>query len=650
MLKQVFSVLSIVCIGYFGAQAQNDDPVLFKVNDKEVRVSEFTYIYTKTNGSKADFSEKSLKEYLDLYVDFKLQVAKGVDMKLHESPEVIREQNQYKSQLSTTYLTDREITEKLVKEAYERSKEDRRFSHILIALNENASEAEQRDAFKRAQDVKKQVTAKNFPELTKQYSDDKYSKNIGGDLGYFTALQLPYDLETAVYTTKKGEVSDIVKTRFGYHIVKVTEIRDAYGQRQIAHILIRPKKVKDAKVLIDSLHGALKAGAKFEEVAKQYSHDNKTNQRGGRLGWVSINKYNKDFEDAIFELNTDGAISEPIKTSSGWHILQRLKSIENPSYQEVKGELTNKIRRKPRFEIVQKALVERIRKESDFKFDAKNKAALTTALSAEKDFLTFRWKPSQEQLKDQKVLFTVGDQKCTWGEFISLAQRSHNERYTLNPKTVEAAIDRVMDKLITEKCLAYEKTQLAAKYPEFKALMREYEEGILLFEVKKQLVWDKASSDEEGLKAYYEAHKDDYKWKPRADVTFYTLRTDDAKLVKKIKAKAKKKSPEDLAKLFNNELEIVQHTSGSYEKGKNPEVDAIKWKKGSMSNGFTKDGSTFFTKIENVIPPAPKSLEEARGYVVADYQDALEKDLIKELRAEYKVEIIDTVFKGLIKK
>ncbi|MCP4439178.1 MAG: peptidyl-prolyl cis-trans isomerase [Aureispira sp.] len=649
MLKQVFSVLSIVCIGYFAAQAQDDDPVLFKVKDKEVRVSEFTYIYTKTNGSKADFSEKSLKEYLDLYVDFKLQVAKGVDMKLHESPEVIREQNQYKSQLSTTYLTDREITEKLVKEAYERGKEDRRFSHILIAVPKNASEEEKRDAYKRAQNVKSQVTAENFPELTKQFSDDRYSKDVGGDLGYFTALQLPYDLETAVYNTKKGAVSNIVSSKFGYHIVKVTDVRDAFGQRQIAHILIRPKKVKDPKTLIDSLHGALKNGAKFEEVVKANSHDNKTNQRGGRLGWVSINKYNKDFEEAIFELEKDGSISEPIKTSSGWHILKRLKSIEKPEYQDVKGELTNKIRRKPRFNIIQKALVDRIRKESDFKFDSKNKAALATAMSAEKDFMNFRWKVPAEQLKDQTTLFTVGNQKCTWGEFVSLAQRSHNERYTQNPKTVEAAIDRIMNILITQKCLAYEKTQLSKKYPEFKSLMREYEEGILLFEVKKQLVWDKASSDNDGLKAFYEANKNNYKWKPRADVTFYTIRTDDPKQLKKIRKKAKKKSPEDVAKMFNGDLEIVQHTSGSYEEGKNPEVDAIKWKKGSMNDGYSKDGSSYFTKIENVVPPSPKSLEEARGYVVADYQDSLEKDLIKELREEYKVEIVDAVFKSLIK-
>jgi len=631
-------------------QAQ-DDPVLFTVDKKEIKVSEFKYIYNKTNGDKADYSEKSLQEYLDLYINFKLQVAEGEAIGLSEKPEVKREQDQYKRQLASTYLTDREITEKLVREAYERSKEDRKISHILIAVDENAAEATKREAFDRAKKVKAELTAQNFEDLVKQYSDDNYSKNQGGSLGYFSALQLPYALETAMYNTAKGAFSEIVTTKYGYHIVRVEDIRPALGRVKVAHILLRTKKdPAGAEKMIDSLHTALKGGAKFEELASNYSQDNATKNRGGMLGWVGINKYATDFEEAIFSLEKDGNFSKPIKTKAGWHILKRYQAIKNPKYQDVKTEITNKIKRKPRFQIIQDALVASIKKEGGYKEMADVKQAMIDALKKENTFLTYKWQATKDPNHIKQKLFTIGNVSATVHEFMSIAQRSHSERFNQQPRTIEAAVDRILKKLATQKCLAYEETQLDKKYPEFKSLMREYEEGILLFEVKKQLVWDKASSDEEGLKKFYEENKNNYKWKQRANATFYTLRTDDKKMVKKIQGKAKKKSAESLKAMFNKDQEIVQTTAGVYEKGKNMELDQLKWKSGTVSKPYSKDGSTFFTKIEEILSESIKTLDEARGYVVADYQDNLEEALIKELKEKFEVKVNEEVLKALVKK
>jgi peptidyl-prolyl cis-trans isomerase SurA len=636
----------------FNLKAQSDDPVLFTVNGKEVRVSEFTYIYDKTNGDKADYSEKSLQEYLDLYIDFKLQVAKGEDMGLDKNPKVLQEQNQYKRQLSSTYLTDREITEKLVKEAYENSKEDRKISHILVMVKENAPEDQVRAAMERIQKVKSQVTAENFGDLAKQYSDDGYSKKDGGNLGYFTIMQLPYELEKAMYNTKKGEVSGIVRTKYGFHILKVDEVRPAFGQVQLAQILIRPNKVggeEKAKAIIDSLHKELTGGAKFSELTKKHSMDNASKSRAGIIGWVGINKFPADFEKEIFALKKDGELSKPIKTSAGWHILQRVKAMKDPSYQQVKGELTTQIKRDERFQIVQDSLVARIKREGGYKKDEKLAQDILAALEADKTFLQGRWNPSKDLLSNEKVLFSIGNINATVKEFVLLAQRSPNERFSMQPRTAQAAMERILAKLESQKALIYEETQLDKKYPEFKALMREYEEGILLFEVKKELVWDKASNDDEGLKAYYEEHKNDYQWKERAKVTFYTLRTTDKKLVKKIKKKSKKKTAEEVKELFNQDNAVVQTTQATYEKGKNSEVDALKWKAKTISKGYEKDGSFYFTKIEEVLSAENKTLDEARGYVVADYQDALEKSLIEDLRKKFKVEVNKEVFKSLQK-
>ncbi len=627
----------------------NDDPVLFTVNGKEVRVSEFVYIYTKHNGDKADFSEASLRDYLQLYINFKLQVAKANDMGLDKNPEVQREQNQYKRQLSSTYLTDREITEKLVKEAFEWSKEDRRISHILFTVNETASEAETREAYEKAKRVKNQLTADNFAELVKQYSDDNFSKNTGGDLGYFTTLLLPYELEKAMYNTQKGQNSEIVRSKYGFHIIRVTEVRPAYGQVQLAHILVRGND-EAAKKQVDSLYNVLKTTDVFEELATKFSMDNSTKSRGGIIGWVGINKFPADFEKAVFDLSKDGAISAPVQTSAGWHILKRIKAMKNPTYQEVKGELTNKIKQNERFKIVQDTLTERIKREAGYKLDDAVYKDLKKILEADANFLQGRWNPENNLLGDERAIFTLGDKNGTIKEFAQLAQRSPNERFSMNPRTLEAAIDRIMGKLVAQKCLEFEETQLDKKYPEFKALMREYEEGILLFEVKKQLVWDKASSDEEGLKKFYEANKSKYQWKERAKATFYTVKSKDEKLLKNIKKAALKGNADQVKASFNKDNAVVQSSEGNFERGKNKELDELKWKAGTLSKGYTKEDVFYFAKIESVTPATSKSLEEARGYVVADYQDQLEKDLINSLRKDYKVEINETVLKGLVKK
>lgn len=654
MFSRIFHLALIAFLGISSVQAQND-PVLFSVKDINVPVSEFSYIYDKTNGEKATYTEESLNEYLKLYVDFKLQVLKGNEMGLNDKAELKREQAAYKKQIAKTFLEDREVVEKLVKEAYDRSKEDRKISHIMVKVRETASEKEERDAYKRIQDIKKQVTSGNFAKLAKENSDDGYSKSQGGNLGFYTVLQLPYEMETAAYTTAKGEVSDIIRSKYGYHIIKVDEVRPAYGQMQAAHILLRTKdgatkNNEQAKVLIDSLYGVLKAGgATFDELATKYSQDRETKKRGGIIGWIGINKYAKPFEEALFKLDGDKKFSVPVQTSSGWHIVRRLKAVTNPTYQEAKTELTNKIRKNERFEVVMDALVERIKASHSFKINEQNKDALIQELKKDQQFLGYRWKPNANFKKDSRDLFSIGTMKATVSEFATAAQRNPALRVNKNPRTVEGAVDRIMKDLVNKKCLEFEKTQLDKKYPEFRALVREYEEGILLFEVKKELVWDKAANDDEGLKTFFEANRDNYKWNERVKLTHYIVKSKDPKIVKKIRAKAKRKTSDEVKDMFNSDKPMVLATEASHEKGKDPEADALTWKKGFIGANTNKDGTTYFTKVEEIIPSKNKTLDEARGYVIADYQDKLEKDLIQDLRKAYEVKINEDVLKSLVK-
>jgi peptidyl-prolyl cis-trans isomerase SurA len=649
--KQYFlSLVAAVGVAYIvPAIAQPSDPVLFTVGTKEVRVSEFKYIYDKNNGAKADYSEKSLREYLQLYTDFKLQLLKGEELKINEDAGIKNEQAQYRMQLANNYLTDREVTEKLVKEAYERSREDRRVSHIFVNLRQGASEKEEQDAYNRLKKLRDMTTAANFAENAKAQSEDGYSKNNGGDLGFFTVLQMPYAFETAAYTTKKGEISQIVRTPYGYHFLMVTEVRPALGKMQIAHLLIRGGEA-ESKTRIDSLYTAIQAGGNFEQLVQTYSQDNMSKGRAGLLGWKGINEYPADFEAAIFSLKRDGEIGSPVKSEAGWHIIKRVKGQVNPTYNEIKGELTDLIKKDPRFGVVQEALVARIKSESNYKLDAAIYEELQQKMTGDNLFFNTQWNVPAAFSGDTRVLFTIGSKSMQVKDFFMQLQRLANERINMQPRTVAGVFERVLNATVAEQALAYEETQLEKKYPDFKALLREYEEGILLFEVKKRLIWEKASADDAGIKAYYEANQSKYKFKEYAVTSLYILNTIDKKEVKAILKMAKKSSADDVKATFNANKAVVASTSANYEKGKTSPVSKIKWKAGAVSKPEAQDNKTTFAKIESIVPEKAKSLDEARGFIVADYQDQLEKELLKSLREQYPAKVDEEVFKSLMKK
>jgi peptidyl-prolyl cis-trans isomerase SurA len=320
MIKQIPLLLFIALFLPRWTNAQtNDDPILFSVANQPVHVSEFLYIYSKTNRDKADFSKKSLEEYLDLYTKFKLKVKRAKDMRLDTIPALQKELEGYRKQLADSYLLDKEVTEKLIKEAYQRSLKDLSVSHIMVSLKQNPSPQDTALAYKRIMAIKGKLDGgSDFVKAAKSLSDDKSAKTNNGNIGYFTS-PFPngfYDFESAAYNLEKGTYSAPVRTPIGYHIIKVDDIRPARGEMEAAHILIRHKS-PNPKMTIDSIHSLLSSGQNFEDLAKIYSNDKSTASKGGYIGFFGISKYEKAFEDAAFALKADGDFTQPIETLAG---------------------------------------------------------------------------------------------------------------------------------------------------------------------------------------------------------------------------------------------------------------------------------------------------------------------------------------------
>lgn len=644
--------------------AQKDnDPVLFSVANNPVKVSEFTYIYGKTNGKNADYSRKSLEEYLDLYIKFKLKVQRAHDMHLDTITSLKEELEGYRKQLADSYLIDKSVTERLVKEAYDRSQTDVDISHIMVALKDNASPEDTLKAYEKIMAAKKRIDGgATFEAVAKEVSDDKSAEKNGGHIGFITPL-LPngfYAVESAAYNQAVGKVGNPVKSSAGYHLILVHSRRPARGEIEVAHILTRKNNEDNgaaAKARIDSIYQVLQKGADFDALAVAVSEDKQTAPNKGYIGFFGINRYEKPFEDAAFGLQKDGDYSKPFETSVGWHIVKRisLKSIQ--PFNIEKSRLEQRITKDGRFDAARQNFVQTLKHENNFKDYPK---VLDNFIGTLTDtFLTFKWKAPD--IKSKEVLFTLGKSfKGTVGDFADYLERSSRMRMrTTRDATVENVAKALYQDFINEQCLKFEETQLEAKYPEFKALMREYEEGILLFEATKQEVWDKASQDTVGLAKFYETIRGKYRWDERAETSIYRISGQYRDQIPVIREFARTHTADEVRAKFNTADQIIVNVeSATIEKDKNSELRNVIWKAGEMSPYEDKDlgdGNAYksktvkFYKIEKILPPAEKTLKEARGYVVADYQDYLERLWVEQLRKTYKVDVNQKAFEGLFK-
>lgn len=642
---------SIVCFAFIlNLNGQNNPEILMTVGKTAVSVDEFRYIYEKNNGANADYSEKSVKEYLELYTHFKLKVEKAKELKFDTLPELKSELSGYRKQLAASYLIDKEVTENLLKELYERTKFDIEFSHIYLPFSASDSQLKKDEIKSQLIAIKsKLIAGQSFEDVAKEFSKDPNSASKGGYMGYLTA-KLPsgfYQLENALYETQINQFSDIVESKIGFHIVKVLNKRPAKGQIQIAHIFIK-KETKSADRLADSLYQELIKGVEFSAVASQYSADNNTNKNGGILPPFGINTYDAEFESQAFMLNSDNEISKPFQTRSGWHILKRLNKPQPDSYDIYVRKMKSQINKDERFDVAKIALIEDIKKSNGFTEDRKTLDKFASGL--QDDFYSYKWTPAEENTTDK--LCTIGNSfTFSLGDFMQYVKKNTKTRLKYDKtRPVTLTVNEIYQEFVNEKCIEFEERNLEYKYPDFKSLMREYEEGILLFEVTKQTVWDKANIDTVGLESFYLNHKKKYFTEEKAKTARFVIHSTDKKLAEKIRNAAKSKSPEKLAVKYNKNKNTISYTEETIEKS-NPLFTNIEWKSGAVTEITTNDQAKHqsFNKITEIIPAQIKSLADARGYVVADYQDYLEKEWVKELRKEFVVIVNQPVLNTLIK-
>ncbi len=649
------NAILLVAITASLAQPSPGEPLLFTYGTTPVSLAEFEYVYKKNNiNDENAYSRKSLEEYLELYINFRLKVKEAEALGMDTIKSIKDELKGYREQLAKSYLQDKEVSEHLIKEAYERMKYEIRASHILVNIGGEGLPADTLKAFRMANDFRKRILGgEDFEKLAREVSADPSVKDNGGDLGYFSVLQTVYPFETAAYSTEVGKVSDVVRTRFGYHIIKVNDKRPAQGRITTAHILLKlpdnatPEQIEEVRKKAEDIRQQIAGGSSFEEMARKYSEDKLSAGKGGLLPEFSTGKMVMEFEKAAFALQNDGDVSNPVKTDYGWHIIKRISKAGIPPYEEAKVDLKKRIERDSRSMLATDVLLAKIKKENNFKENAKNKDALYKKIHEE---LSNPKISIEDKTGLNKPLFELAGAQYTQTNFIEFIEAQQAKKREAQPYKI---FTDLYDKYVEKVCLDYQDSQLEKKYPEFKALMQEYRDGTLLFALTDQKVWSKALQDTTGLKEFQEKNKFNYMWETRLDaITFTAKDAKTAKAARKLILKGKLDTQAILKKINAKDSvnALLTMQEGIYEKGQSQLMDKIEWKEGLSTDFPNADNSITLVQVRKVIPPTPKSLEEARGFIVSDYQEFLEKEWIRQLREKYPVSVNQDTFNTLIKQ
>lgn len=640
---------------------RNDDAVLLTIGGQEITVSEFLAVYQKNNVEGEVLDRKSLEDYLELYINFRLKVREAEDLGLDTIPSFVNELKGYRDQLAKPYFVDEELNMQLLEQAYERKQWDVRASHILITLDQFAPPADTLEAYNRMMEIRSRIVdgGEDFNDVAAEVSEDPSARDMPsrgfqparkgnkGDIGYFSVFDMVFPFEEATYNLQVGEVSMPVRTQFGYHLIKLQNKMPALGRVQVAHLFLQnpqnpdEEKSMQLKAKADSLYGALKAGGDWDELVRKFSDDKSSSTNGGILPWFGSNRMVPQFVDGIRSISEEGQISEPIYTTYGWHIIKLVETKPVGSFEEEKDGLRQSLTRDMRANLSKESIIKSVKKEAGFKKFDKALAAFYNVVDSA--IYSRNWEIEKADKLTAKIA-QLGNETYTQQEFAAYlaANQSINQK-----ETIKQFVDRSFEKFIEDRVIAYKDARLEAMYPEFRALVNEYRDGILLFELTDQKVWSKAIRDTTGLKEFFENNRDKYMWEQRLDAILITSSTKQG--AEKAHSMAEKRMSIDQMKeaFQSDEKHDIIVTERLFEAGNDAIIDKVEWSKGVSPVINDADARFGFAVVRGVVEPQHKTLSEARGIITADYQNYLEQNWLKELRKKYTVVVNQDVLSSI---
>lgn len=649
-LSSLFRSLLIFMIP-LGLAAQDKGEVLLTVNDKPVTTDEFKRVYLKNLDLVQDEDQKTVDGYLDLFVDFKLKVEEAYDQGLHREPKFVREFAKYEDELSRKYIYEAANIKNMAREAYERSLEEREVSHILISVELNASAQDTLVAYNKIEQIRQKALAgEDFKELAKSYSEEPGAKERAGYLGYFSAFAMVYPFESAAYNTPEGGISEILRTQYGYHILKVEDVRKRAGDITISHIMTtnRPGDTTraPAKERIVEIKKMLDQGADFAQLARNQSQDKASAIKDGLLGRINRGQLrSRKFTEMAYSLENPGDISEPFQTEFGWHVVRLEEKHPVQTYEEKRAQLEKQVSKGDRARVVSNTINQKIKAEYGFKKGSPYLEYFENYLPD--TVLTRKFKYDTTRPVEKRVIFTIADRPYTFEDFVK-----YMEVYRIPLgyyKTKAPLLRAIYNEFETNKLKEYFRERLYAQNKEYASTIEEYRNGLLIYELMNRNIWFKAKSDSTGLQNFYQQVKDQYRWDQRMEgvIASATSRETAGQVAAML---GEGKSADQIKEVVNqgDEVRVIMNT-GTYEKGDRRLPADLAFKPG-VSPIYNNEGTFVVVKVNNVLPPSVKKLEETRGRVLNAYQNHLERRWLDELRDKYNVKVNKRVLRKVKKE
>jgi peptidyl-prolyl cis-trans isomerase SurA len=617
-----------------------EDKTLLTIDGAKYNAGTFLKVYQKNLDIVQDESQKDLDNYLQLYIDYRLKLKEAYESKLDTTTSYKEEIAKYRSSLAEGFLTDNEVSNELIEEAMKRSKEEVNASHILIMLDETASPEDTLKAWNRIHAIHDELVAGAKFAPTARIKSEGPSSKVGGELGWFGPFKMIYEFENKAYNTPVGEFTEPFRTSFGYHIVKVNDKRPARGYLTVAHIMTFDKpqdSIKTAEKRIKDIYAQLQDGKPFAELAREFSDDLNSAQNGGKLMKFTTGGINSPkFEDMAYGIEKENDYTEPFESKFGWHIIKLLRIHPPEKEALVRKRTEDKIKKAPRSRKITDAFTQKLADKYDYAFA---KAIPQRILNKVNDsLLQGAWNYKADQTKDDEVILSIKNSRVSDAEFLEYVAK--NQRKVKPAKTKGGLLNQLFYSFQQEQLINYYRDNLERDNADFAFLFSEFKEGILLFDLLQNKIWQKAKTDSIGQRDYFEKHRDRYRWTRRADLTIIQNTSDSvAQVVRKMLLK---EIPMDTIKTKFNEdgrtRVIVSNGIVEENYSRLPKEYDLKLGVSEVYHS-PKDSFHKIIVVTEILEPSLKTLDEARGAVINDYQQELEDEWENSLRDGHKIKV-----------
>ena len=615
-----------------------DSENLMTIGGETISVKEFLRVYNKNIDLVQDESQKNIDYYLNLYTNYKLKLKEARTLGFDKKESYKKEFESYKNQLSKAYNSDKEVTETLVKEAYNRTANEVKAQHILVRIQPGQDTLA---AYEKIQALKPRLVKEDFKSLRTALHDGK--SIFVEDLGYFSAFKMVYDFENAAFNTPLGQTSKPFRTQFGYHVVKLLNKRPSKGKVQVAHIMIANTQNDSTLVpqnRIKEIYRSIQEGDSFESLAKQFSDDKSSAAKGGVMNpFKSGDIRSEIFVNTAFGLKDIGAISEPIQTQFGWHILKLISKTPVEPYEKIKVDLEQKVKRDARSKIIRQKMLEKLKQQYKISQPSlESVAALIEINDADDTWMV-------EASIEPQVFLKIESQEFLYKDFLDLLNK--NKR-SFNVSTGKSKFISKQYALFLENNLfQYKKNNLINENEDYANVLKEYEEGLLLFDIMENKIWKGAQLDSIGLKSYY--NENTSKFKSNSKITATIARSNKKKKLKAVKKLwSQGLSTETISQKLNKRDQALIFSSGDFEID-NPLIPKNMVFNKGISEIFSLDDNYVLLNISNIETPQILSFEDAKGAVISNYQNVLEFEWLETLRNKYPIVINEEILNDLKK-